>query len=206
MLPNQLWYIEAWTPRPRNVSCGIWHQDISSRSFKPPRIRFVGPAHSIDAQLDWNLRKQLELCLVSQTISEHCFSCGRVYYTATRTVLVDSIMSSPLYWGVRTHTDHRLSSPCKRHWHLFQQQPRTSPIQVLTRLNPAQLHWATSLGLHGDMATGWLINWYLCWILNPSGLTAWLGTFGFFFSWSDWETSQLKTIYFLQRKNPIKTF
>ncbi len=27
-------------------------------------------------------------------------------------VLVDSIVSPSLYWGVRTHTDHRVSTPC----------------------------------------------------------------------------------------------
>ncbi len=51
-----------------------------------------------------------------------------------------SIVSPSLYWGVRTHTDHRLSIPCWPHYHLFQQQPnfpRRSPIQILTRLNPA---------------------------------------------------------------------
>ncbi len=50
-----------------------------------------------------------------------------------------SIMSPSLHWGVRTHTDHRVSTPC---WPHFQQQPnfpRRSPIQVLSRLNPAYL-------------------------------------------------------------------
>ncbi len=44
-----------------------------------------------------------------------------------------------LHWGVRTHTDHRVSTPC---WPHFQQQPSfpsRSPIQVLSRLNPAHL-------------------------------------------------------------------
>ncbi len=27
-------------------------------------------------------------------------------------VLVDSIMSTSLHWGVRTHTDHMASTPC----------------------------------------------------------------------------------------------
>ncbi len=50
-----------------------------------------------------------------------------------------SIVSPSLYWGVGTHTDHRVSTPCWPHKHLLQQQPsfpRRSPIQELTRLNP----------------------------------------------------------------------
>ncbi len=69
-----------------------------------------------------------------------------------KTVLYDSIVSPSLHWGVRTHTEPPPASLTK---HLFQQQPsfpRRSPIQVLTRLNPAQLQWATGLGLQGDMA------------------------------------------------------
>ena len=32
-----------------------------------------------------------------------------------RTVLFDSIVSPSLHWGVRTHTDHRVSTPCWPH-------------------------------------------------------------------------------------------
>ncbi len=32
-----------------------------------------------------------------------------------KTVLVDSIVSPSLYWGIRTHTDHRVSTPCWPH-------------------------------------------------------------------------------------------
>ncbi len=30
-------------------------------------------------------------------------------------VLVDSIVSPSLHWGVRTHTEHRVSTPCSPH-------------------------------------------------------------------------------------------
>ncbi len=32
----------------------------------------------------------------------------------------DSIVSPSLYWGARTHTDHRVSTPCWPHQHLYQ--------------------------------------------------------------------------------------
>jgi len=35
----------------------------------------------------------------------------------------DSIVSPSLYWGIRTHTDHRVSTPCWPHEHLFLQKP-----------------------------------------------------------------------------------
>ncbi len=38
-----------------------------------------------------------------------------------------SLVSPSLHWGIRTHIDHRVSTPF----------PRRSPIQVLTRLSPA---------------------------------------------------------------------
>ncbi len=43
-----------------SMACGIWHRDISSRSFKScklghPWIGFVGPAHPLDALSDWDL-------------------------------------------------------------------------------------------------------------------------------------------------------
>ncbi len=46
-----------------------------------------------------------------------------------------SIESPSLYWGVMTHTDHRVSTPCWPRQHLFQQQPSflRSPIQDIKR-------------------------------------------------------------------------
>ncbi len=55
-------------------------------------------------------------------------------------VLVDSIVSPSLYWGVRTHTDHRVSTPADLANTSSSSNLvflRRSPIQVLTRLNPA---------------------------------------------------------------------
>ncbi len=64
----------------------------------------------------------------------------------------DSIAFPSLFWGIRTQTDHRVSTPCWSHKHLFQQQPsfpRRSPIQVLTKLNWS---WAAGWYGHHEMA------------------------------------------------------
>lgn len=61
------------------------------------------------------------------------------------------IVSLLLYWGIRTHAEHRVSTPCRPHYH--QQQPGfpwRTPIQVPTLLNPAQLQWAISLWVQAD--------------------------------------------------------
>ncbi len=72
--------------------------------------------------------------------NDHRESGPRFNISSERQCFFDSIASPSPYWGVRTHTDHRVSTPCWSLWDLFQQQPnfpRRSPIQVLTRLNPA---------------------------------------------------------------------
>uniref|UniRef100_A0AAY5KRQ4 vitamin-K-epoxide reductase (warfarin-sensitive) n=1 Tax=Esox lucius TaxID=8010 RepID=A0AAY5KRQ4_ESOLU len=76
--------------RPLKLSCGIWHQFISSRPFKsftlPPWVVLVGPAHSIDAQSRiW--RPGQHFCTVyhvPQIIPEQCGQCGSGHYPAER--------------------------------------------------------------------------------------------------------------------------
>ncbi len=66
---------------------------------------------------------------------------GRRFNVSSERQCFLTVVSPSQYWGVRrTHTDHRVSTPCWPHQHLFQQQPsfyQRSPIQVLIRLNPA---------------------------------------------------------------------
>ncbi len=83
----------------------------------------------------------------------------RFNVSSERRRFFDRIVSPSLYWGVRTHTDYRVSTACWFHQHLFQQHlfPRRSYIQVLTWLNPAWLQWATGLGLQGDMAACYIV-------------------------------------------------
>ncbi len=76
-----------------------------------------------------------------------------------------SIVSLSLHWGVRTHTDHRMSTPCRSHLHLFQQQPsfpRRSPIQVLTS--------STLLNFSEQPVLGCRVIWLLARIVNFNGL------------------------------------
>ncbi len=75
-----------------------------------------------------------------------------------------SIVSPSLYWGVRTHTDHRVRPPLWPHEHLIQQQP-IFPRSLPSRYWPAQPCLAsvgTGLELQGDMAAdnepGLLVN------------------------------------------------
>ncbi len=66
---------------------------------------------------------------------DHRESGPRFNVSYERRCFFDRIVSPSLYWGVKTHTDPRVSTLCWSHKHLFQQQPsfpRRSPIQVLS--------------------------------------------------------------------------
>ncbi len=60
--------------RPLKVCCGIWHQNVSSRSFKSCKLQgwigLVCSAHPTDARLDWdlgNLEAKSKLCSSSHS-------------------------------------------------------------------------------------------------------------------------------------------
>ncbi len=68
-----------------------------------------------------------------------------------------SIVSPSLHWGVRTHTDHRVSTPCWPHQHLFQKQPSFS--QEVSHPGTDQVQ--PCLALVGNRS--WAAGWYGCW-------------------------------------------
>ncbi len=47
--------------------------------------------------------------------NDHRESGPRFNVSSERRCSFDSIVSSSLYWGIRTHTDHRVSTPCWLH-------------------------------------------------------------------------------------------
>ncbi len=52
---------------------------------------------------------------VSWDFNDHRESGPRFNVSSERRCSFDSIVSPSLYWGVRTHTDHRVSTPCWPH-------------------------------------------------------------------------------------------
>jgi len=70
--------------------------------------------------MDANLpRMQITPLLFRRTywdfFNDHRESGPRIIVSSEGLCSFDSLVSPSLYWGVRTHTDHRLSAPCWPH-------------------------------------------------------------------------------------------
>ncbi len=53
-------------------------------------------------------------------LNDHRESEPRFNIATERRYSFDSIVSPSLYWGIRTHADHRVSTPCWPYYHLYQ--------------------------------------------------------------------------------------